>query len=109
MKDYHINIFDGENETGVIVLTKDINRKGFDYIKNDPKNAWKKMFILEPGMQVIDIFGCLVTVKEVLYHENTQTINYLIEENDNCYRPGEFAGVFVKYLSNDEFQNLVNP
>lgn len=105
MKEYHISIFEDNNN--IKVLTKDINRRGVEYINRDYKNAWKKRYILEVGDKVIDIFGNLVTIKEILHHEETKTTNFLIEENGNCYCPNEFAGLFVKYISEQEFENLI--
>ena len=73
MKDYHINII-GDS----ITVTKDINRNGVDYMREDFRNCWKKQYILEVGDKVVDIFGNVVTIKEILHHENTKTTNHLI-------------------------------
>lgn len=104
MKEYHISIFDGKN----VVLTKDIERRGLDYFKEDYKTAWMRRYIIEVGDKVIDIFGNIVTIKEILHHESTKTTNFLVEENGNCYNPWEFAGLFVRYLSNEDFERLIN-
>ena len=61
MKDYHINII-GDS----ITVTKDINRKGVGYMREDFHNCWKKQYILEVGDKVVDIFGNVVTIKEIL-------------------------------------------
>lgn len=103
MKDYHINIF----EDNKISVTKDINRKGVDYMLEDIDNAWKKRYILEVGSKVVDIFGNVVTIKEIIHHESTQTTNYLVEENGNTYCPREFAGVFVRFITKEELDNFL--
>ena len=102
MKDYHINII-GDS----ITVTKNINRKGVAYMREDFHNCWKKRFILEVGDKVVDAFGDVVTIKEILYHENTKAITYLIEENENCYQPQEFCGLFIKRLTLDEVKDIV--
>ena len=102
MKDYHINII-GDS----ITVTKDINRKGVAYMREDFRNCWKKRFVLEVGDKVVDAFGDVVTIKEILYHDNTTAITYLIEENENCYQPQEFCGLFIKRLTLDEVKGIV--
>ena len=67
----------------------------------------KKQYILEVGDKVVDIFGNVVTIKEILHHENTMTTNYLIEENGNCYQPHEFCGLYIKHLTLDEVKDIV--
>ena len=102
MKDFHINII-GDS----ITVTKDINRRGIAYMREDFRNCWKKRFILEVGDKVVDAFGNVVTIKEILYHENTKGITYLIEENENSYQPQEFCGLFIKRLTLDEVKDIV--
>ena len=102
MKDFHINII-GDS----ITVTKDISRRGVAYMREDFHNCWKKRFILEVGDKVVDIFGNVVTIKEILHHENTKTTNYLIEENGNCYQPHEFCGLYIKHLTIDELKDIV--
>ena len=102
MKDYHINII-GDS----ITVTKDINRRGVAYMREDFRNCWKKRFILEVGDKVVDAFGNVVTIKEILYHENTKAITYLIEENENCYQPHEFCGLYIKHLTLAEVKDIV--
>lgn len=107
MKDYHINIFKGENESGNIIVTQDINRRGTDYLVKDWKNGWKKRYILEVGDKAVDIFGNIVTIKEIIHHESTKTSNFLVEENGNTYCPNEIAGIYIKHLSQEEFESFI--
>ena len=34
-------------------------------------------------------------------------INYLIEENGNCYQPQELCGLYIKHLTLDEVKEIV--
>lgn len=105
MERYHISKFDD----GKIYVTKDINRKGLpgkDYAVNDIKNAWKSMYIIEVGDKVVDPFGVVVTIKEIIHHDTTQTTNYLVEENGNTYNPWELCGIFVNTISEASFKDL---
>lgn len=102
MKDYHINIFEDS-----ISITEDINRKGTDYMMEDIRNAWKKRYIIEVGSKVVDIFGNVVTIKEIIHHESTQTTNYLVDENGNTYNPWEFAGIFVRFITKEELKDFL--
>ena len=90
MKDYHINII-GDS----ITVTKDISRKGVAYMRKDFYNCWKKQYILEVGDKVVDIFGNVVTIKDILHHEHTQTTSYPIAENGHCYQPHECCGLYA--------------
>ena len=102
MKDFHINII-GDS----ITVTKDIDRKGVAYMREDFRNCWKKRFILEVGDKVVDAFGDVATIKEIMQHENAKTTTYLIEENGNYYQPQEFCGLFIKRLTLDEVKDIV--
>lgn len=102
MKEYHFSKFDDK-----VVLTQDIERRGVDYINKDIHNAWKKRYILEVGSKVTDIFGNIVTIKEIIHHESTKTTNYLVEENSNIYNPWEFAGIYISEMSFEDFSEFI--
>lgn len=74
IKKYYINIFDKH-----IVIIKDINRKGTDYITKDIKNCWKKHYIINVNDKFIGIFGNIVTIKKIIRHEETETTNYMVK------------------------------
>lgn len=69
---------------------------------------WHKRYRYKVGSKVINPWGAVETIKEVIHHEDTESTNYLVEENGNCYLPRELNGIFVKSLSKEETERLIN-
>lgn len=72
------------------------------------KLDWRKKYRFKVGDKVINPWGAIETISEVIFHEETETINYLVEENGNCYQARELAGIYVKHLSKEETDKLIN-
>ena len=69
---------------------------------------WHKRYRYKVGSKVVNPWGIVETIKEVIHHEETRTTNYLVEENGNCYLPRELYGIYVKSLSKEETERLIN-
>ena len=103
MKEYTINL----RKDGSAVIAK-------DYWNPDksPKAMEEKPFLFEVGMKVVDIFSNVTTIKEIYKRPSIDdrapqwTIN--VEENGNTYVYYELAGIFVKELSKEETDMLIN-
>lgn len=102
MKEYTINM----RKDGSAVIAKDYWYKGndFDRMRENP-------YLFEVGMKVVDIFSNVVTIKEIHKRPSIDceapqwTLN--VEENRNTYVYYEMAGIFVKELSVDEVNKLL--
>lgn len=68
---------------------------------------WHKRFRYKVGDKVVNPWGIIETIKEVIHHEETHTTNYLVEENGNCYLPRELNGIYIKSLSPEETAKLI--
>ena len=103
MKEYTINI----RKDGSAVIAKDYWNpdKSFKAIKEKP-------YLFEVGMKVVDIFSNVVTISHINKRPSVDgkapqwTLN--VEENRNTYVYYEIAGIFVKELSVDEVNKLLN-
>ena len=102
IKKYYINIFDKH------IIIKNISRKGTDYITKNIKNSWKKHYIINVNDKHIGIFGNIFSIKKIIRHEETETTNYMVKKNNNTYTPSEFAGIFIKFITAEQFNNLCN-
>ncbi len=75
----------------------------------------EKPFLFEVGQKVVDIFSNVVTIKEIIKNPPLKPgccpeWNLLVEENGNCYRHTEIAGIFVRELTADEVaSHIKNP
>lgn len=71
-----------------------------------------KPFLFEVGQKVVDIFSDVVTIKEIIKHPPLKPAccpewNLLVEENGNCYRYTEIAGIYVRMVSAEELKTLI--
>lgn len=69
---------------------------------------WHKRYRYKVGTKVVNPWGIIETISEVIHHEETQTTNYLVEECGNCYLPRELNGIFIKKLSVEEVNSLIH-
>lgn len=103
MKEYTINM----RKDGSAVIAKDYWYRG-----NDFKYMLENPYLFEVGMKVVDIFSNIVTIKEI--HKRPSIDGYApqwnlnVEENKNTYVNYELAGIFVKELSKEEVNKLLN-
>lgn len=72
----------------------------------------EKPFLFEVGQKVVDIFSNVVTIKEIIKHPPLKPYccpewNLLVEENGNCYRYTEIAGIYVRMVSAEELETLI--
>lgn len=103
MLEYSINV----REDGTAVIAKDKWNKDYRL-----KAMEEKPFLFEVGQKVVDIFSNVVTIKEIIKHPPIKAgycpeWNLLVEENGNCYRYTEIAGIFVRMVSAQELSNLI--
>lgn len=103
MQEYSINL----REDGSAVIAKD---------KWNPDHSLRAMerrpFLFKVGQKVVDIFSNVVTIKEVIKHPTSSPgccpeWNLLVEENGNCYRYTEIAGIYVRTISAKELQSII--
>lgn len=76
------------------------------------KSVTSKPFLFEVGQKVVDIFCDVVTIKEIIKHPPLRPgfcpeWNLLVEENGNCYRYTEIAGIYVRTVGSDELKMLI--
>lgn len=103
MKEYIINL----RNDGSAVIAR-------DYWNPDKslKAMEEKPYLFEVGMKVVDIFSNIVTISEVHKRPSVDnrapqwTLN--VRENRNTYVYYELAGIFVKELSKEEVDKLLN-
>lgn len=95
-------------EDGTAVIARD---------KWNPDHSMEAMdnkpFLFEVGQKVVDIFSNVVTIKEIIKHKPSKPgccpeWNLLVEENGNCYRYTEIAGIYVRMVSAAELLTLTN-
>lgn len=103
MQEYTINI----KEDGSAVIAKDKWNKD-----RSIKAMREKPFIFEVGQKVVDIFSNIVTIKEIIKYPpikegSCPEWNLLVEENGNCYRYTEIAGIYVRDLTVNELNVLI--
>ena len=103
MEEYTINV----RKDGSAVIAK--NKWNRDY---SMKAMDEKPFLFEVGQKVVDIFSNVVTIKEIIKHKPSRPgacpeWNLLVEENGNCYRYTEIAGIYVRTLTVDELKSLI--
>lgn len=93
-------------EDGTAVIARD---------KWNPDHSMEAMdnkpFLFEVGQKVVDIFSNVVTIKEILKYPPSKPgccpeWNLLVEENGNCYRYTEIAGIYVRMVSAVELLTL---
>jgi len=102
MKEFTINM----RKDGSAIIAK-------DYWNPDKslKAMEEKPYLFEVGMKVVDIFSNIVTISEVHKRPSVDsrapqwTLN--VEENGNTYVYYEIAGIFIKELSKEEVNNLL--
>lgn len=102
MLEYSINL----KQDGTAIIAK--NKWNQDH---SIKAMNEKPFLFEVGQKVVDIFSNVVTIKEILKYKPFNKgacpeWNLLVEENENTYRYTEIAGIFVKYISKEELEQL---
>ncbi len=102
MQEYTINV----REDGTAVIARD---------KWNPDHSMEAMdnkpFLFEVGQKVVDIFSNVVTIKEIIKHKPSKPgccpeWHLLVEENGNCYRYTEIAGIYVREVSAVELLTL---
>ena len=103
MKEYTINL----RKDGSAVIARDYWNPdhSLEALRNKP-------FLFEVGQKVVDIFSNVVTIKEILkYPPKTEGCcpewNILVQENRNCYRYVEIAGIYVREISSEELKFLI--
>lgn len=102
MKEYTINI----RKDGSAVIAKDYWNpdKSFKAINEKP-------YLFEMGMKIVDIFSNVVTITHINKRPSVDgkapqwTLN--VKENGNTYVYYEIAGIFVKELSKEETEMLL--
>lgn len=103
MQEYTINI----RKDGSAVIAKDKWNKD-----HSMKAMNEKPFLFEVGQKVVDIFSNVVTIKEIIKHPPVDPgccpeWNPLVEENGNCYRYTEIAGIYVRIVTADELSLII--
>lgn len=103
MEEYTINI----RKNGDAVIAKNKWNKDRSIKAMD-----EKPFLFEVGQKVVDIFSNVVTIKEIIKHPPIKPgccpeWNLLVEENGNCYRYTEIAGIYVRTISVDELSAVI--
>jgi len=104
MQEYTINL----RGDGTAVIAKDKWNKDHSL-----KAMEEKPFLFEVGQKVVDIFSNIVTIKDIIKHpplkqDGCPEWNILVEENRNCYRWTEIAGIYVRTLSVEQVNELIN-
>lgn len=103
MKEYTINL----RNDGSAVIARDYRNPD-----KSLKAMEEKPYLFEVGMKVVDIFSNIVTINEVHKRPSVDnrapqwTLN--VRENRNTYVYYELAGIFVKELSKEEVDKLLN-
>lgn len=102
MQEYTINV--REDGTAVIARNKWNPDHSMEAMDNKP-------FLFEVGQKVVDIFSNVVTIKEIIKHKPSKPgccpeWDLLVEENGNCYRYTEIAGIYVREVSAVELLTL---
>lgn len=103
MKEYTINL----RTDGSAVIAKDYWNPDKSF-----KAMEEKPYLFEVGQKVVDIFSNIVTIKEIHKRPSVDnkapqwTLN--VKENRNTYVYYEIAGIFVKELSKEEVDKLLN-
>lgn len=103
MKEYTINL----RSDGSAVIAKDYWNpdKSFKVMNEKP-------YLFEVGMKVVDPWGNIVTITKVNKYPSVDnkapqwTLN--VKENRNTYVYYEIAGIFVKELSKEEVDKLLD-
>lgn len=103
MEEYTINII---KDGGAVIAKNKWNKD------RSMKAMSEKPFLFEVGQKVVDIFSNVVTIKEIIKHSPKYAgccpeWNLLVEENGNCYRYTEIAGIYVCTISADELKRLL--
>jgi hypothetical protein len=103
MQEYSINL----RKDGSAVIAKD--KWNPDYSLRAMK---RRPFLFKVGQKVVDIFSNVVTIKEIIKHPPSSPgccpeWNLLVEENGNCYRYTEIAGIYVRTISAKELQSII--
>ena len=103
MQEFTINL----REDGSAVIARDKWNKD-----RSIKAMNEKPFLFEVGQKVVDIFSNVVTIKEIIKHQPLKQgccpeWNLLVEENNNCYRYTEIAGVYVRTVDSTELKALI--
>ena len=70
-------------------------------------------FTFCPGMRVVDVFGTIVHIKEVIPPEirvpgQVPQYCYTVEENDNTYLYREISGELLAVVSEDNFKEFID-
>lgn len=93
------------------IITRDIHSTLKEQC-DDPEKPWslnwRKRYRIRVGDTVVNPWGMLETIKEILHHEETESTNYLVEENGNCYLPRELNGIYVRSLTPEEVNQLTS-
>ena len=103
MKEYSITI----RTNGSAVIAKDYWYRGGDF-----KHMTENPYLFEVGMKVVDPWGNIVTITEVHKRPSVDnkapqwTLN--VKENGNTYIHYEIAGIFIRELSKEEVDKLLN-
>jgi hypothetical protein len=83
-------------------------------------NKWKKdagdtinPFTFCPGMRVVDCFGSVVHIKEVISPTHcvlgqVPQYCYTVEESDNTYKYNELSGEILAVISEEKFNSFIN-
>jgi hypothetical protein len=102
-ENYNLILMD--DGTGIVALSPhtSLEEQCVDSIIPD----WHKRYRYKVGTKVVNPWGIIETISEVIHHEETKTTNYLVEECGNCYQPHELHGLFIKKLSADEINKLI--
>lgn len=103
MKEYSINL----RKDGSAVIARNFWNPdhSLEALRNKP-------FLFEVGQKVVDIFSNVVTIKEIIKHTPSEIgkcpeWNLLVQENRNCYRYVEIAGIYVREISSEELKFLI--
>lgn len=103
MQEFSINL----REDGSAVIARD------KWNRDDSVEAMRsKPFLFEVGQKVVDIFSNVVTIKEIIKHPPSRPgccpeWNLLVEENGNCYRYTEIAGIYVRMIGAEELNLII--
>lgn len=111
MKEFSITL----RKDGSAVLTKSkyVWNEEHGYTKTSLDDLENKPFLFEVHQKVVDVFGNTVTIKEIIKNKPPKAGAcpewfLLVEENENCYRYTEIAGIYVRDISAEELKHLIN-
>lgn len=104
----HYNLILMDDGTGIVALDHHSSFKEQTTPEHPYKLDWHKRFRYKVGDKVVNPWGIIETISEVIHHEETQTTNYLVEECGNCYLPRELNGIFIRKIDAEEMKRLIS-